>query len=128
MAVATADRALRSLEAILALPPRTDIERDASVQRFGYTFEATWKAARLFLLAREGVAASSPKAIVRACHSAGLLGDEATDTALVMVDDRNLTSHTYQEELAVEILTRLPDHARVLRQWVQALSAEVAGA
>lgn len=42
-----------------------------------------------------------------------------------MGDDRNLTSHTDQEEPAAEIVTRLRDHPRVLRKWVQALSAGV---
>ena len=70
-AIHTAARALRSLEMLRALPPSTDIERDAASQRFADTFEAVWKAARAALLSREGVAAASPEGVVRASHSTG---------------------------------------------------------
>jgi hypothetical protein len=32
-----------------------------------------------------------------------------------MIDDRNLTAHTYNEPLAMAIYYRLPGHARILR-------------
>ncbi|QHS23201.1 hypothetical protein GWK91_09675 [Virgibacillus sp. MSP4-1] len=35
-----------------------------------------------------------------------------------MVNDRNLTVHTYNEELAVEIFKQLPDYYELLRKWV----------
>ena len=35
--------------------------------------------------------------------------------------DRNLIVHTYNEELAEEVLQRLPSHASVLKAWLQAL-------
>lgn len=44
----TAGKALRSLAEILK-EPRTAIVRDASIQRFEYSFEAVWKAAQLYL-------------------------------------------------------------------------------
>ena len=40
-----------------------------------------------------------------------------------MVDDRNLTSHTYEEDVAREIMERLPDHAVVLRGWMSHMRA-----
>ena len=124
-AIHTADRALRSLETLLALPPTTDIERDAAIQRFEYTFEAVWKAPRAVLLSREGVAAASPKGVVRASHSAGVLGNVDAEEARVMVDDRNLTGHAYQEDVAREIMERLPGHAKVLCAWVSHMRADV---
>ena len=58
LAVAT----LREL-AVLAKPTR--VERDAAIQRFKYSFEATWKAAQRFLQIVEGIEVGSPKAAVR---------------------------------------------------------------
>ena len=40
------------------------IERDAAIQRFEYSFEATWKSAQRFLAVVEGVEAGSPKSTV----------------------------------------------------------------
>jgi len=61
---------------------KSRIVRDASIQRFEYTFEALWKAAQTFLKQNEGVEAGSPKSAVRACFRAGLLGDEQARAAM----------------------------------------------
>lgn len=50
--------------------------RDASIQRFEYTFEATWKAAQAVLLDRFGVELALPKPVVRASLENGLLTEE----------------------------------------------------
>ena len=62
--IETARRALGSFEAVLR-EPKTDIVRDAAIQRFEYTFEASWKAAQFFLKHHEGNDTSSPKAAIR---------------------------------------------------------------
>jgi nucleotidyltransferase substrate binding protein (TIGR01987 family) len=117
-----AGRAGAALEEALGLPP-SPIVRDAAIQRFEFTFEATWKAARAYLLAVEGVDAASPKAVIRACRRAGLLREDEAAAALAMADDRNLTSHTYDETLAAAIFSRLPGHGSLLRAWVDRMAA-----
>jgi len=64
---------------------------------------------------------ASPKPVVRASVAAGLL--EATDgrIALNMVDDRNLTSHTYNEALAQRIFSVLPEYAHIMRTWLSGM-------
>jgi len=52
---------------------------------------------------------------VRECRVVGLLDDGQTAQALVMVDDRHLTSHTSHDPLAVAIAARLPGHVALLR-------------
>ena len=88
---------LRELE-VRTAPSK--IERDTAIQRFEYTFEATWKAAQRFLAVVEGVEAGSPKSAIRACHEAGLLQSAHAEQALARPDNRNLTAHTYNEGLA----------------------------
>ena len=119
---ARAVHTLREL-ALLAMPTRT--ERDAAIQRFEYSFEATWKSAQRFLRIVEGVDACSPKAAIRASHDAALLDLEATEEALRMADDRNLTAHTYNEALAVAIFSRLPRHLATLESWLAAMNARL---
>ncbi len=48
--------------------------------------------------------------------------DEEAIAALTMVNDRNLTVHTYNESLAVDIFSRLAGHTRLLRLWVDAMA------
>ena len=35
-----------------------------------------------------------------------------------MVDDRNVTSHTYHEAIAVKIAARLPAYSALLQRWL----------
>lgn len=105
-------RALDRLTEALARSPDEPLVVDASIQRFEFTFELFWKLVRR-LLAEQGIEAASPRTTLRHAFRLGWLDDEAQ--WLGMLDDRNRTSHTYHEALALEIFSRLPDHAAALR-------------
>jgi len=47
----------------------TIIVRDATIQRFEYTFEALWKFLKAWLKEREGIICNSPKACFREAFS-----------------------------------------------------------
>ncbi len=111
-------RALDRLEEALAEPPSA-IVRDASIQRFEFAFELAWKAIQE-RLRNEGQPCPSPKACLRAGFRQGWIDDETA--ALALLDDRNLTSHTYDEALAQAVYERLPDHLLFLRRLQQRLS------
>jgi nucleotidyltransferase substrate binding protein (TIGR01987 family) len=89
-----ARKAWTALDQVLP-EPKSPIVRDASIQRFEFTFEAVWKAAQLYLATVESLESGSPKSAIRACRQVGLLEDEQAR----MADDRNLTVHTYNEDL-----------------------------
>jgi len=116
--LATALQALATLDE-LAGRAADKIVRDASIQRFEYTFEATWKAAQSVLRDRFGVELAAPKPVVRASFENGLLSEEEARTGLAMVDHRNLTAHTYNEALADEIFAALPGYRKLLRNWIE---------
>jgi nucleotidyltransferase substrate binding protein (TIGR01987 family) len=101
------------------------VERDAAIQRFEYTFEATWKAAQRYLLIQEGVDTGSPKAVIRACWQCGILDEEMARQAMNMADDRNLTVHTYNEDLANVIYSHLSAYAGLLSKWIFAMHIKV---
>ncbi|MFH1177633.1 MAG: HI0074 family nucleotidyltransferase substrate-binding subunit [Acidobacteriota bacterium] len=115
-------RALATLEELAA--PQSKVERDAGIQRFEYTFEAAWKAAQAYLRQVEGVEAASPKRAIRESHVAGLLGEQQAGRALEMADDRNLTAHTYHEEVADAIAGKLGEYSALIRAWLEAMVAE----
>lgn len=118
-----AEAAVTSLENIVARAAASPVERDAAILRFQYSFESVWKAAQHRLRETEGLEAGSPKQAIRGCLDAGILNAVQTQRALDMADDRNLTVHTYNEPLAVALVTRLAGHAELLRQWLNSLSA-----
>jgi len=115
------------LKQVAFLKTFTDIERDAAIQRFEFTVEVVWKACQAYLEEHEGLEGRSPKSAVRAARDALLLGDEQSEQALRMIDDRNLTAHTYNETSANEILSRLPDYATLLDAWLSAMERGLKG-
>lgn len=104
--------ALNRLDDALA-QPKTEWTRDASIQRFEFSFELAWKAIQRFAK-DEGVDAASPRQAFRVALKLGWIEDD--DAWLEMLEDRNRTSHTYREETAEQIYRRLGGHhARLSR-------------
>ncbi len=123
-------KALVALQEVAGIAEVPVLTRDAAIQRFEFTFEAIWKAAKLYLKEIEGIEVGSPKGVLRSFREVGILSEEETSLGLEMVDDRNLTSHTYNEGLAVSIYVRLDQYAKLLGCWLERMkkqSEEIAG-
>lgn len=116
-----ARKALNTLQALPLEGNVSDIVRDAAIQRFEHSFEATWKAAQAYLSEVEGLEAASPRAVIRASFQVGVLTEEEARGALSMVDDRNLSVHTYNEALAEAIFARLGGHTQIMSAWLSNL-------
>lgn len=87
--------------------PETSIIRDAVIQRFEFTFELVWKALQLYL-DHHGLECGSPRSALKKAFVEGLIpSTEEADVWLQMLDDRNLTSHAYDETLAQRIYERI---------------------
>lgn len=114
----SARKALTTLEEVLN-KDFSLIVRDAAIQRFEYTFETVWKATKVYLAEEEGIIANSPKAVFREALTTALLSDEQVKIALKMTDDRNLTTHTYIEEVAQQIFKKLPEYYKLMKQLLE---------
>ena len=86
--------------------------RDSAIQRFEFTFEVMWKVIKIFL-EKEGIICRSPRGCIREFFSAGYISEEEAREMLNMVDDRNLTVHAYNEEIAEDIFSRLTEYLKV---------------
>ncbi|GGF28448.1 nucleotidyltransferase [Halobacillus andaensis] len=120
-----AEKALVAFEKLATIKNPNDVERDAAIQRFEFSFEACWKAAKQYLYDIEGVDTGSPKGVIRSCREVHLLEDEEAVLALEMVNDRNLTVHTYNEEVAIKIYKNLNRYNNLLHQWVERMKGKV---
>jgi len=121
--IARALKAIKAFEEVMSIQEPSDIERDAAIQRFEFTFEAVWKAGKEVLYEVEGIDQGSPKAVIRSLREVGLLDDRETVKALKMVDDRNLTAHTYNEELAKDIYSRLSAYLSLMQILMQRIQS-----
>ena len=118
-------RALASLEELVSKysENQTDvILRDALIQRFEYSTEAFWKYLKAYLQTEHNLSANSPREVIRTGLSAKLYSEETSRELLQMLDDRNLTSHTYVEELAESIADRIPDYSKNMNAVMAQLS------
>lgn len=117
-------KALATLKEIVQTPYSV-IVRDAAIQRFEYCFEISWKLIKEFLKVQEGVICNSPKSCFREAFRVKLLDEEAAIAALEMTDDRNLTSHTYHEELADEIYRKISDYFNLMENIYKRISERI---
>lgn len=101
--------------------PFSLIVRDAAIQRFEYTFEAFWKFLKEYLRVKEGLVANSPKSCFREMFASGKTTEDETVRLLEMTDDRNMTSHTYKEEIADIIFGKLADYSKLIEDIVERL-------
>jgi nucleotidyltransferase substrate binding protein (TIGR01987 family) len=115
----SAEKAFRAFEELMCMNNPDAVIRDATIQRFEFTFEAIWKLAKEALYVQDGIDVGSPKAVIRASREVGMFTEEQAELALLMVDDRNLTVHTYNEGLAVEIFSHLPSYFSLMEIWLK---------
>lgn len=87
--------------------PETTLVRDAAIKRFEFTFELAWKAVQKFLLS-EGITCRSPKGCFKEAFKLGIIEDDPLWP--IMIEDRNLTVHTYNEATAQELYNRLKNY------------------
>ncbi len=109
----TAIKALKTLEEIVDEPYST-IVRDASIKRFEYSFDIFWKVIKDYLRVKEGIECASPKSCFREAFKVGIISEEETVKVLEMTDDRNLSTHTYDEEAIEEIYQQVRDYWKLM--------------
>ncbi|MGF7186255.1 nucleotidyltransferase substrate binding protein (TIGR01987 family) [Desulfitispora alkaliphila] len=83
----------------------SDVIRDGMIQRFEFTYELAWKTTKAYLEDLGIVGINSPKAVIKEAFAQNIIKNE--ETWLLMIKDRNLTTHVYKEALAKEIATRI---------------------
>lgn len=80
------------------------LSRDGVIQRFEFTFELFWKML-MILLKNEGFDCAGPRSCIKESARRGFLLNG--ETALDMLEDRNKTSHIYDESTAEEIFENI---------------------
>jgi len=94
--------------------------RDAVIKRFEYSLDTTWKYLKTYLEKVVGMTLTNkgPKPIFRECLKAGLLTEEEATEGIKMVDQRNMTSHIYKEEIANEISKNINKYYELMQNTV----------
>lgn len=90
------EKALNQLKKAIA-EPKNEFIRDSVIQRFEFTCELSWKTSKKAL----GLNSTAPKMIVREMAQQGIIS--SPEYWFSLIDARNETSHTYNEEVAEKI-------------------------
>jgi nucleotidyltransferase substrate binding protein (TIGR01987 family) len=113
-------KALQTLEIAALLPSQINrINVDATIQRFEFTIELFWKLLK-YILKSKGVEVQYPRDILKEAYKGHLINQE--DQWLQMLQDRNLTTHTYDEALADQIYKRIQTYLPIFKQTLHSLS------
>lgn len=98
--------ALETLSKAVNEPNFNEYVRDATIQRFEYTYETAWKVIKS-LLAYQGIELRHPREIFAEAFSSGWLKNP--DQWEAMIEDRNQTTHTYKERTADAVYRAICD-------------------
>lgn len=103
-----------------------EIIRDSIIKRFEYTMDTFWKFLKEFLLKQHGIEpAASPSKIFRQCLDTNILTSDEFTHALKIIEDRNLTSHTYNEALAEEISHDVAEHYVLMKKIIEKIEKNI---
>ncbi len=110
------DAALKRLQEALQEPEDNSLVVDGTIQRFEFVIELYWKTLKR-ILAYNGIQTHTPRETLRQAYRANWLDNESL--WLQMLNDRNQTSHIYNEAMARQIYDRIktyaPEMARIHR-------------
>lgn len=108
-----AQNALNTLKEVLK-EPYSILTRDATIKRFEYTFDTLWKFLKEYLKIKKGTIVNFPKDCFREILPLGICSEDEVAMLLEMTDSRNETAHTYKEDVAKEIYSKIKSYAELM--------------
>ncbi len=97
--------ALTSLREAIDEPINSNRDRAGVIQCFEFTYESSWKFLQTCLEQQGHQSPTSPRKAFELAFQSGLIQEEKK--WLEMLKDRNLTTHTYDINLANEVINRI---------------------
>jgi len=86
----------------------TDLEKQGMIQGFEFTFEMAWNVMKDYLEEQGITGIIGSKGAIRQAFNKGLIADG--QVWMNMVKDRNLASHSYDEETAKDLAAEIIDN------------------
>lgn len=117
------DKSYKLLDKYSKQEIKTELERAGIIEFFEMSFELAWKVLKDYLESHE-YEVKSPRETIKQAFQIGII-----DNGHVWIDalsDRNLTTHTYDEELANKMIIEILDlYLPELRKMHETLSKEI---
>lgn len=98
-------KALSQLKKFIDKGDLSDLEAQGLIKAFEYTYELAWNTLKDYLEFGGQTDIHGPRDVIRKAFKLGLIDDG--EGWMDMLQSRNLTSHTYREEVAREIAEQI---------------------
>lgn len=99
------DKAFKQLERFKEVENLNELEKQGLIKAFEYTFELSWKTLQDLLKEKGYIDIVGPRPVIEQSFQDGYIVDG--NGWMRMHKSRNLTSHTYDEQTAEEIITSI---------------------
>lgn len=96
------ESAFNQLNEYLKTPVITNRDRSGVIQAFEFTYEIAWETFKKAAL-YEGKDVSGPRDSLKQAYALNFIENDEEQDWINMLKDRNITSHTYQEDVAIKI-------------------------
>lgn len=117
------EKAFLLLERALTIATPTEVERGGIIQFYRMAFKLAWKFMKDYL-EYQGYTVNSPRDAIKLAFQANILDDG--QLWLDVLSDRNLTTHTYEEIRAIEVVAKIKsDYFPALQQLHRRMSTEL---
>lgn len=120
-------KALTQLTAAVALAklrPLSDLEKQGIIQAFEFTHELAWNVLKDYFYFQGNASITGSRDATREAFQRSLITDG--DGWMEMIRSRNQTSHTYNQAVADEIVSKITDSYHLLFQQLEQRLTELA--
>ena len=117
--LANYNKALQRLDEALAVENPNSFIYDSVIKRFEFTYELAWRLMKSYIEYQGGADVRFARDVFREAYAKGLIKEGKV--WLQMLQDRNISSHTYNEDESKQIYERVKKY----RQYFFALAQEI---
>lgn len=117
--LANYNKALQRLDEALAVENPNSFIYDSVIKRFEFTYELAWRLMKSYIEYQGGADVRFARDVFREAYAKGLIKEG--EVWLQMLQDRNISSHTYNEDESKQIYERVKKY----RQYFFALAQEI---
>ena len=118
------NHALQRLDEALEVEEPNTFIYDAVIKRFEFTYELAWRLMKAFIEYKGGADVRFARDVFREAFSTGLIAEG--EVWLKMLQDRNISSHTYDEAESKQIYERVKNYRQHFAQLAEDIKKELA--
>ncbi|HOC52950.1 MAG TPA: HI0074 family nucleotidyltransferase substrate-binding subunit [Caldisericia bacterium] len=114
------EKSIQKLDEVLSLK-KDPIIRDSAIKRFEISFDLCWKLIKVYAK-KEGLDCNSPRECFKIAFQIKLI--DYDNNFLKMIEDRNLTTHIYDESIADDVYSRLSLYLNLFKKLLEKIKGD----